>query len=485
MNNRFVKYLFVLLISLPVFGWAQTDFEAFKNKRRADFKAFVEERDKDFADFVKKRWEEMAIMEAQKRILTPKPEVIPKFVEIPGAVPKPVELVKAPKIVPLVLPKEPVLPEVPKIKEPSNLKKPVEKFVSSDFSYFGDEVHWSVLPLPKIKWGSSEAEVSEAWMTLSSWNEVAEPLNLLDKEIHERNLNDWGVYQMIVKMSEKLTSNEDGQRVVTVFLANKMGYKAKLARSQNHLISLVSVEEKVYDHTYLKIEGEKYYIFEPKNRYSNEIYSYPGNYSEKSRPLSLLMVKPLVMGGYLKNRDIDFNYKGRHYSFSFPYNPKFTSFLDEIPPVDIEYYFAQTVPEETAKEMDKALKPILAEMTQEEAVGFLLHMTQVGFKYETDQEQFGREKYFYPVEILAYPYADCEDRSVFYSWMIRRYLGLEIVGLDYPGHISTAVNIDLDGDYFLIDGKKFVACDPTYINAGPGMTQPPYKNESANIIWIK
>ncbi len=480
-----MRHLLVASLLLASFtGFSQTDFEAFKKQRRQDFKNFVEARDRDFAKFVKNRWEEMQLMEAEKRMLMPKPEVVPTFRDVPGAVDDPVNLSTKPIGVPRVKP--PVMvPTVPEEKPKKTPDPDPKSMVNSDFSFYGQIVSWSTLPLPEMKWGSSEAEVSEAWMKLAAWYEVAEPLDLIEVEVAAKNLNDWGAFQMIRKMSEQLTSDGNGQRVVTVFLASKMGYDCKLARSQNQLLVLVNFSEKVYDYSFLKFEGMSFYIMEPKTRYSNEIYSYPNAYSESARAMSLAMDENPNLGGDLNLRKLSFVYKGTPYSFEVPYSPSLTAFLDEIPPVDIVNYFGQSIPEESASALDMALVPILSNMSKEEGVAFLLHMTQLSFEYETDQDQFGREKYFYPVEILAYPYADCEDRSIFYSWMVRRYLQLDVVGLDYPGHISTAVNIDLQGDYFIINGKKYVACDPTYINAGPGLTQPNYRDEAADIIWIR
>jgi hypothetical protein len=105
-------FLVASLLLASFTGFSQTDFEAFKKQRRQDFKNFVEARDRDFAKFVKNRWEEMQLMEAEKRMLTPKPEVVPTFQDVPGAVDDPVNLSTKPIEVPTVKP--PVMvPTVP------------------------------------------------------------------------------------------------------------------------------------------------------------------------------------------------------------------------------------------------------------------------------------------------------------------------------------------------------------------------------------
>ena len=92
---------------------------------------------------------------------------------------------------------------------------------------------------------------------------------------------------------------------------------------------------------------------------------------------------------------------------------------------------------------------------------------------------------FFTEETLFFPYCDCEDRSVLYAYLVRELLGLEVVGLVFPGHAATAVKFkdrSIDGDYITYQGEKYVICDPTYINADLGMCLPEYQNKQAKIV---
>ena len=48
------------------------------------------------------------------------------------------------------------------------------------------------------------------------------------------------------------------------------------------------------------------------------------------------------------------------------------------------------------------------------------------------------------------------------SQIVRTLTGLEVIGLDYPGHIATAVRFtsDVPGDVITYDGKRFVVRGP-------------------------
>jgi hypothetical protein len=109
---------------------------------------------------------------------------------------------------------------------------------------------------------------------------------------------------------------------------------------------------------------------------------------------------------------------------------------------------------------------------------------QTAFEYKTDPEQFGREKPLFPDETLFYPFSDCEDRAILFAYLVRHMLGLDVVALDYPGHIATAVmfSTDIAGDSIVFHGKKYIICDPTYVNADVGASMPEFKNVKPNVI---
>ena len=90
-------------------------------------------------------------------------------------------------------------------------------------------------------------------------------------------------------------------------------------------------------------------------------------------------------------------------------------------------------------------------------------------------------------ETLFYPYSDCEDRTVLFAWLVKRLLGLEMVGLNYPGHVATAVHLpkEVKGDHVVYKGKKYAVTDPTYINASVGISMPDYNNVKPRVIPIK
>jgi hypothetical protein len=136
------------------------------------------------------------------------------------------------------------------------------------------------------------------------------------------------------------------------------------------------------------------------------------------------------------------------------------------------------------RDLLQQLEKPLAGKNRLEAANMLLNFVQTAFEYKTDGEQFGRERPLFIDEIFYYPYCDCEDRSFLFAYLVRNLLKLDVVLLDYPNHIATAVCFDVpvDGDYLTIDGKKYIVCDPTFINASVGRCMPDYKNVAAKVL---
>ena len=57
---------------------------------------------------------------------------------------------------------------------------------------------------------------------------------------------------------------------------------------------------------------------------------------------------------------------------------------------------------------------------------------------------------------------------------------------DYPGHVATAVHFatEVNGDQIIYDGKKYVICDPTFINANIGECMEKFKTIKPKVIRI-
>ena len=298
----------------------------------------------------------------------------------------------------------------------------------------------------------------------------------------ELNLNDWGIFLFVREVSKTLCTDENAAVVMQQFLLNELGYKSKMARraDRNQMLLFVAADCQVYGHPYFTKDGLNYY-----NLTSNESCQFymcqEDSPKAKSKLNMLVNHAPALNAGMVNSV-----HKNRSGSVAVSVDvPKsLMEFYGSMPQCDYSVYVNAEVNPSVASKVLSTLAPLVNGKSEAEAANLLINFVQTGFQYATDQEQFGYEKPFFVEELFYYPYCDCEDRSVLYSYLVRNLLKLDVVLLDYPNHIATAVcfNENVSGDFVTVGGKKYVVCDPTYIGASIGKAMPQFKNVAAKVL---
>ena len=298
----------------------------------------------------------------------------------------------------------------------------------------------------------------------------------------ELNLNDWGIFLFVREASKTLCTDENAAVVMQQFLLNELGYKSKMARraDRNQMLLFVAADCQVYGHPYFTKDGLNYY-----NLKSNESCQFYMCQEDSPKAKSKLNMQvnhaPALNAGMVNSV-----HKNRSGSVAVSVDvPKsLMEFYGSMPQCDYSVYVNAEVNPSVASKVLSTLAPLVNGKSEAEAANLLINFVQTGFQYATDQEQFGYEKPFFVEELFYYPYCDCEDRSVLYSYLVRNLLKLDVVLLDYPNHIATAVcfNENVSGDFVTVGGKKYVVCDPTYIGASIGKAMPQFKNVAAKVL---
>jgi len=185
-----------------------------------------------------------------------------------------------------------------------------------------------------------------------------------------------------------------------------------------------------------------------------------------------------------EHRHLSFDFEGKKYNLDVTFDRGRVKFLSNYPQLNLDLYFEAGVYRITATPLQQQLAAYMQGMSEQQAVNFLLRFVQTALQYETDEQQFGKENYLFPEETLFYPYSDCEDRAVLFAWLVKSLLNLDVVGLDYPGHVATAVHFNetVPGDSISYQDKRYTVTDPTYINAVAGMSMPDFKHYTPTVI---
>jgi hypothetical protein len=477
--------LLAILFPLTISAQSQAEleeFEQWKKQFMGEFRDYKDQIDREFAEFLNQKWEPFDTEKGIVRDEAPKPGKIPvakvkpvvKLPVPPGKVsPKPVIKVPPVKIVkpqPVFIPLPPPVDFNDRIVTIDYLghKLSIVDGLYDSYSGFDNQVSKN-----SIQHNFSELAKSDYARTVDS---------LLGYK-RQLDMNDWAYLQLILKFSEKLALNRNSQRLVSWFLLLKSGLKARLAYDSNNIYLLVAARQNLYDIAYFKFDGEKFYSIPKTKKLPSELFSYNGKYPKALTQPDFSISKALKSKNDAQNRKLSFKYQGKKYQFSIPVNKNTVNFFASYPQMDIGEYFQTQLDDQTAQALLIQLKPVVEGMTETDAVNFLLAFVQHAFRYQTDNQQFGEENYMFIEETLYYPSSDCEDRAIIFSWLVRHLLGLEVIGLEFPGHVAAAVKLKQPaGDVVNYNNQKFIVTDPTYINARAGMKMPQYRNTQPKVI---
>lgn len=296
------------------------------------------------------------------------------------------------------------------------------------------------------------------------------------------SLNDWGVFTLLRTVADAYCSNANESVVMQQFLLNEMGYKAKMARKadENKMLLFVATDCQIYGHPYMQQGGLTYYNINGNQPCAFYMCQKDAPSAKNSLQMAL-QEAPAFEGATASSTH---QAKGSAAKVTVEVPKTLMDFYKSYPQCDYSVYVNAPVNEEVAHTLLSSLAPLVKGKSEADAANLLINFVQTGFQYATDGDQFGYEKPFFVEELFYYPYCDCEDRSILYSYLVRNLLGLDVVLLDYPDHIATAVrfNSNVGGDYLMVGGQKYTVCDPTYIGASIGMTMPVYKTVAAKVL---
>ena len=460
---------------------ADDDFQQWKQQQTADmqkqqlaFQEYKDKRDKDFSTFLKTQWKAVDVLKGNVRDEEPKPNQIP----VAQPEPTPVESVKKPVVVsvPEPLVKEQLEPVVISEGEPIVV------------NFYGNQVrfYYDTGLKQKLKQRIDKESISEYWSALSQTS--YEPLLAqLQAQKKYRQLNDWAYAALVNKLALKVNDNQrDEATLLSWFILAKSGYRARVAYSDTSVYLLVPSQHELFEVNYFTFSGKRYYAvaFDGIKLNVGSVYTYDGEYPDAIKDFDMRVNATVASTDQSEKRHLTFEFEDRQYDVDVAYDSGRVEFFSGYPQLNLNLYFGSGVYKVTATPLQKQLAVFMEGMSEQQAVKFLLRFVQTSLKYETDERQFGQENYLFPEETLFYPYSDCEDRAVLFSWLVKSLLKLEVVGLDYPGHVAAAVsfNEEVKGDSVSYKGRRYVVTDPTYINASAGMSMPNFKQYVPTVI---
>jgi hypothetical protein len=330
--------------------------------------------------------------------------------------------------------------------------------------------------------GLNENAIADAYEALC--NSDYKPLLADCAQIRkDLRLNDWGVFTLVRQVADTYCGTANESIVMQQFLLNEMGYKARMARkaTEDKMMLFVATDCSIYAHPYITLNGQNYYNLSGNNEQCQFYMCQKDSPKAKNSVGMQLKEAPLFPGTVVSSTH---QAKGSAARVTVDVPKALMDFYKDYPQCDYSVYFNAPVNAAMENRILSSLAPLVQGRNEADAANILINFVQTAFQYQTDGQQFGYEKPFFVEELFYYPYSDCEDRAMLFSYLVRKLLGLDVVLLDYQEHIATAVrfNGNVSGDYLMVNGRKYIVCDPTYIGASIGMTMPRYKTVSAKVL---
>jgi hypothetical protein len=488
-------------------------FEDFKRSQAESFQKYKDERDAAFNKFLKAQWKAYNAFKGVELYEEPKPKKIPAAkpqeikkvgpkvnIQVPKVIQKPrpavvekkpeivskpepvqkPEIVETPKVI-VEKPKDTVVEKKPEIvQKPQVVEKPqvvaeVKKDIYVDF--FGTKLGFDIPNgVKKANFYPRNQKGIASYFDAVASSEYASLINEVKNVKKELSLNDWGLYLLVHELSRKVYRDEDNSKLLAWFIFNKLGYAVKVGIANKHVVLLHYSDKTIYSTPNYNFGKNKFYAISHYAKGSvGRLYSYEQNYPGSDKPLDLSL-KTLPNFVYdAQTKELGFKEFGNEFKVAINYNKNLIDFMATYPQADYDTFFNAPMQEDTFKQLASALKERVDGKKMSEALNFVLHFVQKSFKYQMDNQQFGREKVMFAQETLYYDKSDCEDRAVLFSKLVKNLFGVNVVGVKYSDHMATALYIPMEGDYVKAGSKRFVIADPTYINSSIGQSMPKYK----------
>lgn len=471
----------LVLIFLAWTGFAKgqdinTDYQSFRKDLLDGYQKYRKGVLDDYADYLAGIWKELQLFKGVKRDDTPKPVTVPNVENIPAdSIPQDLP---TPNIVPKDEWLEPEKTPLIKPVEPAN---PIHA-PTLDFTFYGVElkgVKQNTFLLSSLE----PSAISAVWRQYQNSNAKV-TINSLSSFAMLYGLNDWFTVELARRYVDVLLESESPSDRILLqhFILVNLGFDIRLASTQRQLLLLVPSKQQMYERNYLIIDGQKYYVFYDdispikENSVAINTCSLPLDI-DKGKTLDLLYKQRTLTLKSGPDRNIVLT-DGR-IKVSGSVNSGMMEMLRHYPLMDVPCYAASKILPSFHDAILEQIKPQISGLSQKQAADVLLHFVQHAFDYATDGEQHGCEKPYFLEENFYYPKNDCEDRSIFFAFLVRHLLGLDVHLVRYPGHECTAVNFSdpsICGDGYVYNDNHFIICDPTYIGASIGQCMPMYQN---------
>lgn len=342
-----------------------------------------------------------------------------------------------------------------------------------NFDFYGDSISLDVDTSIVVPFTAnlSDTAIQTFYTTINNGNYQPLVKKLLYyKEFYR--LDDWLFYQLIRKTAQQISPKAANYYRYTLykwFLLSKSGYNATLSIRNDTLLFYVQSNETIYDIPY-HTKGGKQFVCLNYHDYGANINFDKAPFSEveinipeaqKAFSYKITRLPDFKPRDYLE-KDLLFSIYQNDYHFKVKLNPEIQTIFANYPVVDYASYFNVPLSRETYSSLIPLLKKNIGKMKTRDGIDYLMRFTRYAFVFETDTDNFGKEKRMTPEQTLLFERSDCEDRVALFFYLVREIYNLPMIVLTYPKHVTIAIKLDKPvGTPIVYNGVRYSVCEPT------------------------
>ncbi|MDE6770739.1 MAG: hypothetical protein K2J78_13535 [Muribaculaceae bacterium] len=398
-----------------------------------------------------------------------KPEVAKPMINVSPNIPK----------VPVMAEGVKMLPLLPHQEEENRTGKDVVNF-------YGMEILVPEIDFKINKTLGNAADFARHWKLMDEQNLAERVENAIMPKIKELGLNDYLTYEFLsAYMDSKFPDAGVSPKMSAVhYLLANQGYDVRIAvtTGTGDPVILMPCEQMIYGNSYMTIGGRNYFLMAPPGVNLNGVRLATCDLPKAAKNGKTVDLR--IDGLNLPMKERPFKISQGGVTLTGTLNENLMPIVYKYPQMDTQGFAVSVLDKNLRKDLVSQIKRQLGDKDKLTATNELLRFMQFGFDYATDDELHGFEKPYFLEENFYYPKNDCEDRAIFYTYMLWNALGIDNQLLAFPGHESASVSIpgaSIRGTSYENNGKLYYISDPTYIGSTTGQCMRQYETTSPTI----
>ena len=342
------------------------------------------------------------------------------------------------------------------------------------FSFYGDSILFQYDKARFVDF--TEAQLSDVsvsnFYTAIQQKDYTPVFNALRSYKTAKQPDDWLYYQLVRAVAQQISPKEDNYLRYTLYkwyFMLQSGYDPLLSINGSRLLFYIQCNENIYNIPY-RIKNGKQYVCLNYHDYGSNIdfnrfpfaeiaLATPPNQQAFSYKVTKL--PPFPATDYI-TKELKFSMYNQDYDYKIKVNASIRRLFVTYPTVDYSTYFSIPLSSGTAASLIPLLKKELKGLSVKNGVDYLMRFTRYAFPFEEDTYQFGQEKRLTPEQTLLYEGSDCEDRVLFFFYLVKELYNLPMIVLVYPQHVTLGIKFHKPvGTSVIYNGQTYSVCEPT------------------------